>query len=87
MACAPNCENIIYAAVYGAGIYRTDITSGAWDDLEPLPYSYSGIVVAREGTLYASAFAMAIETGSDSYIFEDCKGRNSTSIPTASTLS
>ncbi|MDD5511239.1 MAG: hypothetical protein PHI12_10570 [Dehalococcoidales bacterium] len=55
IACDPVCENIVYAAIDGEGIYRTDLSEGAWDDLNAMPYDYTGIVVAREGTLYASS--------------------------------
>ena len=55
VACDPVCENIIYAAVDGKGIYRTDINDGSWDDMNAMEYDYTGIVVAREGTLYASS--------------------------------
>jgi len=62
VACATSCENIIYIAVdpmddsESAGlIYRTDITDGAWDDMEAVPADYTGIAVGRsDGTLYAS---------------------------------
>ncbi|MFC1957142.1 hypothetical protein ACFLVY_02485, partial [Chloroflexota bacterium] len=57
VACDPVCGNIIYAALdndFGdGGILRTDVTVGSWDDLNPLKTSYTGIVVANEGTLYA----------------------------------
>jgi hypothetical protein len=55
VACDPVCENIIYAAVDGSGIYRTDITDGSWTDISAIDTDYTGIVVAREGTLYASS--------------------------------
>ncbi|MDD4984551.1 MAG: sialidase family protein [Dehalococcoidales bacterium] len=55
VACDPVCENIIYAAIDGKGIYRTDINDGSWDDMNAMEYDYTGIVVAREGTLYASS--------------------------------
>jgi hypothetical protein len=55
VACDPVCENIIYAAADKGGIYRTDITDGAWDTISVLStMGYTGIVVANEGTLYAS---------------------------------
>jgi hypothetical protein len=77
VACDPVCENIIYAAVDGAGIYRTDITSGSWDDLEPLPLDYTGVVVAREGTLYASTDELVIDGNADDVaLFTDCMGRD-----------
>jgi hypothetical protein len=77
VACAPNCENIIYAAVDGDGIYRCDITDGSWTDMTPLPYDYTGIVVAREGTLYASTddINTVDSTSNPYYAFTDCKGR------------
>jgi hypothetical protein len=55
VACDPVCENIIYAAADGEGIYRTDITDGEWTDISVIDTDYTGIVVAREGTLYASS--------------------------------
>jgi hypothetical protein len=59
VACDPVCENIIYAALdndFGdGGILRTDVTTGNWDNLNPLTTSYTGIVVANEGTLYAAS--------------------------------
>jgi hypothetical protein len=43
VACDPVCESTIYAAVgdgpfgsYEGGIFRTDITDGAWDNLNPM---------------------------------------------------
>jgi len=45
------------------GIYRTTIDSGAWDDLNALPYDYDGIAIGRsDGTLYAVTDAIAIDT-------------------------
>ena len=78
VACDPACEDIIYAAVDGAGIFRTDVTSGAWDDLNAMGIGYTGVVVAREGTLYASSDGILVDdsepcatkfdgTGSDVY--------------------
>jgi hypothetical protein len=55
VACDPVCENIIYAAVDGEGIYRTDITDGEWTEISVVSTDFTGIVVAREGTLYASS--------------------------------
>jgi len=55
VACDPECENIVYAAAYGGGIYRTDLTDGSWTDISAIDTDYTGIVVAREGTLYASS--------------------------------
>jgi hypothetical protein len=59
VACDPVCENIIYAALDNdlgdGGILRTDVTTGNWDNLNPLITSYTGIVVANEGTLYAAS--------------------------------
>ncbi|MFC1956710.1 hypothetical protein ACFLVY_00210 [Chloroflexota bacterium] len=63
VACDPTCENIIYAAVDGHGIYRTDVTSGAWDDLQAQETHYTGIVVAREGTLYAASDNIGVDSG------------------------
>jgi photosystem II stability/assembly factor-like uncharacterized protein len=59
VACDPICENIIYAAISGppgacGGIYRGDITTGTWDDLNAFKYGYYGIALGRsDGTLYA----------------------------------
>jgi hypothetical protein len=55
VACDPVCENIIYAAVDGEGIYRTDVTDGEWSEISVVSTDFTGIVVAREGTLYASS--------------------------------
>jgi hypothetical protein len=57
VACDPVCENIIYAATddnSSSGIFRTDVTDGAWDEISILAMDYTSIVVAREGTLYAA---------------------------------
>jgi len=63
VACDPECDNIIYAAVDGVGIFRTDVTSGAWDDLNALAIDYTGIAVARTGgTLYAASDEIGIDT-------------------------
>jgi len=62
VACDPVCENIIYAAVDGDGIFRTDITDGEWTDLTAMAYNYTGIVMAREGTLYASTAEITVDT-------------------------
>ena len=66
VACDPVCENVIYAALCSApnvgGIYRTDITDGSWDDLNAKAFPYYGIVVAREGTLYAASYAIFADT-------------------------
>ncbi|MDD5511148.1 MAG: hypothetical protein PHI12_10115 [Dehalococcoidales bacterium] len=62
VACDPVCENIVYAALDGKGIYRTDLNEGAWDDLNAMEYDYTGIVVAREGTLYASSDQIIADT-------------------------
>ena len=61
VACDPTCVGTIYAAVDGDGIYRTTTDSGAWDDLNAMAYAYSGIVVAREGTLYASTDEISVD--------------------------
>ncbi|MDD5511236.1 MAG: hypothetical protein PHI12_10555 [Dehalococcoidales bacterium] len=61
VACDPVCENIVYAAIDGTGIFRTDLSEGAWDDLNALDTYYTGIVVAREGTLYASSYEILVE--------------------------
>jgi photosystem II stability/assembly factor-like uncharacterized protein len=79
VACDPNCENIIYAAVgsYGGvpgGIYRTDITDGSWTDMNAVKSYYSGVAVARTGgALYASSYSLGIDTdvSADDY----CLGR------------
>ncbi len=76
VACDPVCENIIYAAVDGVGIYRTDITDGAWTNINALPIDYTGIVMAREGTLYASTDELIVDDGDDTPLFTDCKGRD-----------
>jgi hypothetical protein len=76
VACDPVCENIIYAAADGSGIYRTDLTDGSWTDINALPVDYTGIVVAREGTLYASTDELLVSDGlSDTPLFTDCFGR------------
>ncbi|MDD5509555.1 MAG: hypothetical protein PHI12_01900 [Dehalococcoidales bacterium] len=66
VACDPVCENIVYAAIDSesegvGGIYRTDLSEGAWDDLNANDYDYTGVVVAREGTLYASSYDILVE--------------------------
>jgi len=63
VACDPVCEDIIYAAVDGKGIFRTDINDGEWEDMNAMAYDYTGIVVAREGTLYASSDEIIADTG------------------------
>ena len=65
VACDPTCEDTIYAAVDGLGIYRTDVTDGAWDNLNAMDVEYTGIVVAREGTLYASSDEIAANKSLD----------------------
>jgi hypothetical protein len=63
VACDPECDNIIYAAVDGVGIFRTDITVGSWDDLNALAIDYTGVVVARTGgTLYAASDEIGMDT-------------------------
>jgi len=66
VACDPVCENIIYAALCSGpgmgGIYRTDITDGSWDDLNAEKFPYYGVVVAREGTLYAVSNAIGVDS-------------------------
>ncbi|MEJ2047344.1 MAG: hypothetical protein P8X92_04710, partial [Dehalococcoidia bacterium] len=65
VACDPVCENVIYAALCSApnvgGIYRTDVTDGSWTDLNAEAFPYYGIVVAREGTLYAASYAIGVD--------------------------
>ena len=63
VACDPTCEGTIYAAVDGAGIFRTTTDSGAWDNLNAMEVGYTGIVVAREGTLYASSMEIGVDSG------------------------
>jgi photosystem II stability/assembly factor-like uncharacterized protein len=63
IACDPVCENIVYAAVNGVGIFRTDVTDGSWDDMNAQAIDYTGIVVAREGTLYASSYWIGVDSG------------------------
>jgi hypothetical protein len=69
VACDPVCKNTIYAALSSApgmrGIYRTDITDGSWDDLNAGAFPYYGIVVAREGTLYAVSNAIGVDSTKD----------------------
>jgi len=70
VACDPICENIIYAALSGpvavcGGIYRTDVTDGEWANLEAFKYGYYGIVLAREGTLYAVSNNIHVDPGAD----------------------
>ena len=81
VACDPECENIIYAAVdYGCegAIYRADITDGSWSNLSALDIPYSGIVSARTGgTLYAASYAIGVDPTKD--LCED--GRFTTSGP------
>jgi len=93
VACDPVCENIIYAAVdddqgctsswrcgstSGNGIYRCDVTDGGWDSLNALPIDYLGIMVSREGTLYAVTDQLVVSDGStdDVSLFTDCDGKN-----------
>jgi hypothetical protein len=57
VACDPVCENIIYAATddnTASGIFRTDVTDGAWEEISVIATDYTSIVVANEGTLYAA---------------------------------
>jgi hypothetical protein len=69
VACDPVCENIVYAALCSApekgGIYRTDLTDGSWTDLNAEAFPYYGIVVAREGTLYAASYAIGVDESKD----------------------
>jgi hypothetical protein len=59
VACDPVCENIIYVATDSSGpqgaIYRTDLTDGSWTEISVVNTNYTGILVAREGTLYAGS--------------------------------
>jgi len=61
VACDPTCVGTIYAAVDGVGIYRTTTDDGSWTDMNALATDYSGIVVAREGTLYASSDDIGVD--------------------------
>jgi len=60
IACDPTCEGTIYAALSEpvsicGGIYRWVIgESTDWENMDAYKYGYFGIVVAREGTLYAA---------------------------------
>ena len=62
----PVCENIIYAALGSdldtGAIYRTDITDGSWDNINAAKFPYHGVVVAREGTLYAVSYAIGVDS-------------------------
>ncbi|MFC1957147.1 hypothetical protein ACFLVY_02510, partial [Chloroflexota bacterium] len=73
VACAPNCENIIYAAVAdntSGGIFRGDITTGEWTDMNAMAADYDGIAVGRsDGTLYAVSDSIRADKG------EVCKDR------------
>jgi hypothetical protein len=73
VACAPNCENIIYAAVSDGtegGIFRGDITTGEWTDMNPMGADYDGIAVGKsDGTLYAVSDSIRADKG------EVCKDR------------
>jgi photosystem II stability/assembly factor-like uncharacterized protein len=75
VACDPNCENIVYAAAYVGGIYRTDLTDGSWTDMSAVSSFYTGLAVARTGgALYASSSFLGIDT--DPVPAEDyCLGR------------
>ena len=70
IACDPVCENIVYAAVndydddHGA-IFRTDLTDGSWSKISKIDAPYTGIAIAREGTLYASFNYMWFDTTPD----------------------
>ncbi|MFC1956686.1 WD40/YVTN/BNR-like repeat-containing protein [Chloroflexota bacterium] len=75
VACDPNCPNIVYAAAFVGGIYRTDLTDGSWTDMNAVKSYYTGLAVARTGgTLYASSYLLGIDT--DPVPAEDyCLGR------------
>jgi hypothetical protein len=76
VACDPNCPNIVYAAAFTGGIYRTDLTDGSWTDMNAVSSFYTGLAVARTGgTLYASSYLLGIDT--DPVPAEDyCLGRS-----------
>jgi hypothetical protein len=62
VACDPNCPNIVYAAAYWGGIYRTDLTDGSWTDMDTVATYYTGLAVAHTGgALYASCFYIPID--------------------------
>jgi hypothetical protein len=88
VACDPVCENIIYAAVDGDGIFRCDITDGAWTDLTAMAYGYTGIVMAREGTLYASTDEITVDIAPAATATGiDCMGRKLVAASLAGTAS
>jgi hypothetical protein len=64
VACDPVCENTVYAAVGASSgnIFRTDITDGSWTNLNAMNTYYHGIVVATEGTLYASTCEIGVDS-------------------------
>jgi len=62
VACDTICDDTIYAAVSGVGIYRGDVSDGSWSDLNAMPYNYYGIVVGRsDGTLYAATNEICVD--------------------------
>jgi hypothetical protein len=64
VACDPKCVGTIYAAVNRQGpgyIYRTTTDDGSWTDMNAEGFDYTGIVVAREGTLYASSYRIGVD--------------------------
>ncbi|MFC1939023.1 hypothetical protein ACFLWM_02590, partial [Chloroflexota bacterium] len=64
VACDPKCVGTIYAAVNRQGpgkIYRTTTDDGSWTDMNAESFNYTGIVVAREGTLYASSYRIGVD--------------------------
>jgi photosystem II stability/assembly factor-like uncharacterized protein len=66
VACDPNCPNIVYAAGYVGGIYRTDLTDGSWTDMNAVASIYTGLAVARTGgALYASSEEIQVDTNED----------------------
>jgi photosystem II stability/assembly factor-like uncharacterized protein len=70
VACDPKCVGTIYAAVdsidFGPScIYRTTTDSGEWTNMNAMDIGYTGIVVAREGTLYASSDEILVDSCGD----------------------
>jgi hypothetical protein len=78
VACDPVCENIIYVATDDSGpnggVYRTDLTDGSWTEISVVNTNYTGIVVAREGTLYAISDRLDFDTTSAAALAA-CQGR------------
>ncbi len=65
IACAPNCENTIYAAVDNDGsgaVFRGDITTGEWTNMNANVSDYEGIAVGRsDGTLYVLSDSIRVD--------------------------